>query len=97
MPPRRYSQRNAIVTLVVLLPVIGYVVYSSFQVNDFECEVCITFAGRDECRTVQGKTQEEAMRGAVNNTCALLASGVTDSMRCERTVPRTAHCRRAGG
>jgi hypothetical protein len=97
MPPRRHPWRNAVVTLGVLLPVIGFVVYSSFYVSDFECDVCITFEGRDECRTVAGKTQEDAMRGAVTNTCALIASGVTDTMRCERTVPRKATCRKASG
>ena len=97
MAPRRHPWRNALVTLGVLLPVIGYVVYSSFHVSDFECEVCITFNGRDACRTVAGKTQEDSMRGAITNTCAQLASGVTDSMHCERTAPRKAECRRVAG
>ena len=90
----RRRGRNALVTLAVLLPVMAYVVYSSFQVGDVECEVCITFEGRDACRTVAGKTEEDSRRGAVTNTCAQLASGVTDSLRCERTVPRKASCRR---
>ena len=93
--PRR--ARNALVTLGVLLPVIGYVVWSSFQVSDFECSVCITFEGRDTCRTVAGKTEEESMRGAMTNACALLSSGVTDTLRCERTKPRKADCRRVAG
>ena len=97
MPSRPRRTRNALVTLGVLLPVIGYVVWSSFQVSDFECDVCITFEGRDACRTVAAKTEEESMRGALTNTCALLASGVTDSLRCERTRPRKAQCRRVAG
>jgi hypothetical protein len=98
MPPlRRRTWRNAIVTAGVLVPVIGYVVYSSFHVGDVECEVCITFEGRDACRTVAAKTEEDGMRGAVTNTCAQLASGVTDTLRCERTLPRKAACRPAGG
>jgi len=97
MPPRRHPWRNALVTLGVLLPVIGYVVYSSFQVSEFECEVCITFEGADACRTVAGKTQEDSLRGAVTNTCAQLSSGVTDTLRCERTRPRKADCRRVAG
>lgn len=97
MPARRHPWRNALVTLGVLLPVGGYVVWSSFQVSDFECEVCITFGGRDACRTVAGKTEQEAMRGALNNTCALLSSGVTDTLRCERTTPRKLECRELSG
>jgi hypothetical protein len=94
---RRHPYRNALVTLGVLLPVAGYVVYSSFQVNDYECDVCITFEGRDACRTVAGKTREESLRGAMTNACALISSGVTDTMRCERTVPRKQECRRVAG
>jgi len=97
MRPRRHPWRNALVTLGVLLPVIGYVVYSSFHAGEVECEVCITFEGRDACRTVAGKTEEDGMRGAVTNTCALLSSGVTDTLRCERTLPRKAECRRVAG
>jgi len=93
MRPRRHPWRNTLVTLAVLLPVAGYVVYSSFQVSDFECEVCITFGGRDVCRTVAGKTQEDSLRGAITNACALLAGGVTETLRCERTVPRKSECR----
>ena len=97
MPARRHPWRNAIVTAAVLLPVAGYVVYSSFHVSDYECDVCITFDGRDACRTVAGKTQEDAMRGALTNTCALLSSGVTDTLRCERTKPRVLECRSVAG
>ncbi|MGH9410711.1 MAG: hypothetical protein ACRD1V_14805 [Vicinamibacterales bacterium] len=79
-------------TLGVLLPVLAYVVYASLQAGGVTCEVCITFEGRDACRTVQSKTAEDSTRGAITNTCALLASGVTDSLRCERTRPRKVEC-----
>lgn len=93
MPPRRHPWRNAIVTAVVLVPIIGYVVYSGFQVSDFECEVCMAFGGREECRTVTAKTEVEGLRGGIDNACALLAGGVTETLRCQRTQPRKASCR----
>jgi hypothetical protein len=34
----------------------------------------------------------QARTSAINNTCALLASGVTDSMACERTPPSSLDC-----
>jgi hypothetical protein len=91
--PKRHPFRNALVTLAVLLPIGAYVVYSSFQVSDFECEVCMTFGGQDTCRTVTGKTEEEGLRTGIDNACALLASGVTETLRCQRTMPRKAGCR----
>ncbi len=52
-------------------------------------EVCITFNGRTACKIASGPTREEAIRTASDNACALIASGVTDSMACARTVPDT--------
>ena len=94
MAKKKHTWRNALVTLGVLAPVFGYVIWSSFQVSEFECQVCMTFEGRDVCRTVTGQTEVEGLRTGIDNACALLASGVTDSLRCQRTPPRTAGCRR---
>lgn len=93
MKQKRHPWRNTVVTLAVLVPIVATVVYSSLHVSDFECEVCIAFAGREACRTVKAKTQEEARRGAITNTCALISSGVTDTLRCERTRPGKVACR----
>jgi hypothetical protein len=85
------------VTLAFLLPVVGVVVYSSFHVSDYECEVCMDFEGGHACRKVTGKTKMEVLRSATDNACALLASGVTDTLRCTRTTPTKAECRRLVG
>ena len=93
MAAKKHPWRNAIVTLAVLLPIAAVVIYSSFQVSDFECEVCIAFEGHETCRTVTGKTEQEGLRTGIDNACALLASGVTDTLRCTRTMPKKAVCR----
>jgi hypothetical protein len=90
---KRHPYRNALVTLAFLLPIGGFVVWSSFQVSDYECEVCMVFEGRESCRTVTGKTELEGLRTGIDNACALLASGVTETLRCQRTEPRKAGCR----
>ena len=76
----------------VLTALIALVVYSSFQVGGYRCEVCVQFRGAQDCRTVDGATEIEALRAAITNACALLASGVTDSLACERTRPTKAMC-----
>jgi hypothetical protein len=78
---------------VVLLAMFGFVVWSSFNVGGVRCEVCIQFNGRQACRAVDGSTEEEAMTAARTNACALIASGVTDTMACERTPPSSSSCR----
>lgn len=88
--------KSTLATVAVLVPVMAFVVYSSFFVSEYECQVCIDFEGHSDCRTVKAATEAEAMRGAIDNTCAQLSSGVTDTMRCSRTEPSKASCRPLG-
>lgn len=80
------------VTVAGLLAIGGFVVASSLRVGGVRCEVCIDFEGRQACRAVDGDTEPDAHHAAVTNTCAQLASGVTQTMACERTEPTRAAC-----
>ena len=70
----------------------AYVVYRSLHLGGVRCEVCITFGGRSQCRSVEGESEGDARTAATNNACAYLASGVTDSMACARTPPARSEC-----
>jgi hypothetical protein len=52
----------------------------------------MTFAERQSCRSVDAATEAEAKQGAITNACALIASGVTDTMACERGTPTKTSC-----
>ncbi|MGD9764319.1 MAG: hypothetical protein AB7V27_11435 [Candidatus Binatia bacterium] len=93
MARKRHVWRNALISAGALALIVIVVVYSSFQVSDFECEVCMTFAGGEVCRKATGTNEAEGLRTAVDNACALLASGMTESLRCQRTAPTSATCR----
>jgi hypothetical protein len=80
------------ISLLGLAAIAAVVVTTSLDVGTVRCEVCIAFHGRESCRAVDGATEEEARQAAVTNACALLASGVTDSMACERTTPTRESC-----
>lgn len=80
------------VTLLALVVVVSIVVWSSFQLGGVRCEVCIDFEGRRACRAVDGADADEARAAAVTNACAQLASGVTQTLACERTPPRSVAC-----
>jgi hypothetical protein len=57
------------------------------------CEACLSYRGRTECRVALGPTREEATRTAIDNACALLASGMTESVECTtRTEPLRVTC-----
>jgi len=80
------------VSLLGLGAIIGVVVWAGLDVGAVRCEVCITFEGRSACRSVDGANADEARRSAINNTCAQLSSGVTQTMACERTPPTRMEC-----
>jgi hypothetical protein len=86
-------KRTSWITVGVLVGLMAVVVYSSFQIGGVRCEVCIQFQGREVCRAVDGTTEVEALSAATTNACALLASGVTNTLACERTPPRVSECR----
>jgi len=67
--------------------VVGFIVYSTLNQERIRCHVCMTFNGRQDCRTASAANRQEALRTAVSNACAQLASGVTDSIQCENTKP----------
>ena len=84
--------RASVLGLGALLIFMGIVVYRSLDIAGVRCEVCITYRGRSQCRTVEGTSEEEVRMAARTNACAFLSSGVTDSMACGRTPPTRAEC-----
>ena len=75
------------VAIAFVVIVVGLVIATTFQGERVRVEVCMAFRGQRDCRTAQARTLQDAMRTAVTNACAQLASGVTDSMQCENTPP----------
>lgn len=73
--------------ILFLALVVGFVVYSTLGTGRIRCEVCITYQGRQACRTASASTRELALRTATENACALISSGVTDSNQCHNTPP----------
>jgi hypothetical protein len=93
MPTARGRRRNGLIALAALFLFMAYVVYRSFHLGGVRCEVCISYNGLSQCRTVDGERQEDVHLAALNNVCAYLASGVTDNMACMRTPPTKDDCR----
>ena len=80
------------VTAVGLGGLIALVVLSSLRIGSVRCELCMEFRGRRACRAVDGNSEEEARAAAITNACALVASGVTDTVACQNTPPTDVHC-----
>jgi hypothetical protein len=91
MAPRRRRPLGWI-ALAALFAFMGFVVYRTFHLQGVRCEVCITYNGLSQCRTVEGEHRDDVMQAATNNVCAYLASGVTDGIACMRTPPTRSDC-----
>ena len=47
------------------------------------------FNGRYNCKTVAARSEEGAIRSGIQNSCADLASGVTEVVNCESAQPKS--------
>lgn len=79
--------KTAIIGIVFVVATVAFIVYSSMTGAQYRVEVCMSFQGQTSCRTASADTDEHALRSATSNACALIASGVTDTMACERSNP----------
>jgi len=70
-----------------LVVFVALLLYSTISGPRYKVEVCMTFNGQTVCKTVNAKSEEFAMRGARENACADISSGVDDTIRCQNTEP----------
>ncbi len=91
MPARR-RRPLGLIALAALFVFMALVVWRTLHMQGIRCEVCITYNGLSQCRTVEGEHEEDVHLAAVNNVCAYLANGVTDGMACMRTPPTKRDC-----
>jgi hypothetical protein len=77
-------KKSVLLAILFVVVVIGAVVYTTLSASSsrYRCEVCMEFQGQRACRIASAATEQQARRTAQDNACALIASGVTDSMQC---------------
>ncbi|HMF77450.1 MAG TPA: hypothetical protein VK604_17460 [Bryobacteraceae bacterium] len=68
---------------------LGLVAFSTLHGPRYRVEVCMAYQGRTNCRTVSAKSEAAALRSGAENACADIASGVTDTMRCDGSEPQS--------
>jgi hypothetical protein len=74
------------------MAMIGAIAYLSMSLNQYTCEVCVTFNERTQCRTAAGADKQMAMRTAQDNACAFLVASKTDGFLCSQTPPSRVGC-----
>jgi hypothetical protein len=84
--------KGAIMGLVFAVAVAALVVVAMRGLRQITCEVCVTFDGETLCRTGTGKDRKGAIDSAQRACCALLSSGMTESIKCGDTEPSSVSC-----
>jgi hypothetical protein len=74
------------------LATVGLIAVGVRQSLSSSCEVCITFQGRTECRAAVGATEQEATTTAIQNACALISAGMTQTVQCQNRPPDSVIC-----
>jgi hypothetical protein len=83
------SSKAAIIVIVFAIAFFAIMWTSSRNLTAIRVEVCMEYQGRSACRTAAGPSKEQAERTARDNACALIASGMTDSIACQNTQPKS--------
>ena len=70
-----------------MIAFVALMAYSTIHGPQYKVQVCMTFNSRTACKTVNAKSEEFALRGARENACADISSGVDDTIRCQNMEP----------
>lgn len=85
--------KRVAIGFAVVAAIVAALYYATLAGADTECEACMRYEGREGCRTAIGVGREEAERTAIATACALVANGVTETIRCQGLVPVKLECR----
>ena len=73
--------------VVAAIAFVGALIYNSMSYARYRVEVCMQYRGQTSCKTALGGNEEIAMRSALDGACAMISSGMTDSMACTGSRP----------
>ena len=76
---------------------LGLLYAATLRQAGVRCEACVSFEGRRVCRSAAAGSPADARRAAVATACATVASGVTQTLACERAVPAEVRCEGGSG
>ena len=86
-------KKGNLVTLLILLALGGYLLYSTLASQNHECEVAIEFRGRSNAATASAATEEEAVRNAVTTACGPITAGMDETIACGNVQPVRKVCK----
>ena len=86
--------KNVLLVCVIILVFGGVLTYQLLQLGQVECYLCLDFKENSHCATAKGPDENAALMEAHQNVCAILASGVTEALACQRTQAKNFQCKK---
>jgi hypothetical protein len=86
------SRRNTWLALLLIAGFVALLVWGTLGAQAVECEVCVRFAGTENCATASAATEAEARRSAQTTACGPLTRGMNDAIACDNTPPVSRRC-----
>ncbi len=82
-------KKAAIIGVICVALLAAAIYFSMSSQAAYRVEVCVEFRGQTACGKASGASEKGAQRAATGIACSSLASGVTDSMACDQTPPKS--------
>ena len=86
-------RRSSLITLVVLALFGVLLLLNTLEAQKATCTVCVQFGERRNCATASHESEVEARRSAQSTACGPIASGIEQSLACDRMAPASVECR----
>ena len=83
---------KALVVVAGIAAVLALLFFATLQQAGVECEVCVSFSGRQQCGSARAANESDARRTALSTACAPLTRGVTETLACEGAPPQSVRC-----
>jgi hypothetical protein len=84
--------KGSVLGLGFTLAVVLLAIFAVRGVRRVNCKVCVTYEQQTVCRNGSGKSKQDAVKSAQRACCAELASGMTESIKCENLQPDSVDC-----
>ena len=85
-------RRNGLIAAAIVALFFGYLLWSTLGAQKVSCEVCMSFAGGNNCATASAIDTIEALRSAQTTACGPLARGMDASIACSNRRPVRSRC-----
>ncbi|GAB4357847.1 MAG: hypothetical protein OHK0021_02120 [Bryobacter sp.] len=83
------NKKLALLIACGVIAFIAFLIVSTASYSHHRVEICMDFEGHSNCATALGSTREAAYRSAVDTACATISSGMTQTIACSNTRPKS--------